>query len=225
MNNTSLWCRVALCLTGITLIVLCSTVRSDEGHHAAAGVVTTLLSQEGRSVKLMISGHSETETIPVPDDSLFTSKCRHCDVMIHFKAKDAAQKCPVCPCEKSNLDCTIQTSIKPASWQTLVRSLPKGTAIHVVFLDAEKPETGAKSLSVDFNTVLIPVEHMASYSVVQLMDLVKPFGVKTASLEAGGSQLLIALKAPWTVEKEAKLEKVIVAASGRISWPDSAPTR
>lgn len=209
------------CVTCVSLMIVCMPILADSG---AVGVVTCLSSPVpvGQAIRLIVSGSTDPISVPIDGDTLIVSNCRHCNMAVQFKAKDVAKKCSVCPCETSFRDCTIASSLKPTTWQTLLRGLPKGVALRVTYVDAEKPENGLKSLSIDMHSALIPVEHIGSFTPARVLELVKPIGILAATLEAGGSQLLISVKEPWTGEREKRLERAIADVGGRVNWPEDA---
>jgi hypothetical protein len=191
----------------------------------ASGALTTLAApptDEGK-IALLIAGQEKPVTVTLSQDTTLGGICIDCLLYLTFKPGESPKNCAVCGCAVSNAQCIAWTKLKSATWQDMFKALPKGAALRAVYNTPDKPESGLKTLLVDRRTVLLPVEGLNGQTPEQLLPLVKPFGGTKAELQAEGKQLVIHLKDDWSVEKEAKFEKALEKAGGKIVPVAPAP--
>ena len=220
---------IFLAITLATLTIVGGANANDKENEKAktAGAVTTLqgINDEKGTVTLLPQGKSEPILLQVSPTTVLGGVCHDCHLFQVFKASEPAKICDTCLCDKTNVECIAWKPVKPKTWQAMLRALPPGIALRVIYHEANKPETGLKTLTVDHRTVLLPVEGLGNKTADQLLDLVKPIGGINAEMLGGGKQLLIDLKEDWTLEREARLEKALTDAGAKVTFKYSNSSR
>lgn len=217
-------------LTGFFALVLAALVvglsgmgRADDAKAGGAlGSFWTLPADAGK-LTLVLAGQQDPVTVTVSDTTLFAGICLDCSLPLEFKPGEAGKKCNVCGCAVSNAACIVGKPVKEGTWQAMLKALPHGVALRPTFNTPDKPESGLKKLTVDLRAVFLPVTGLDSQTPDQLLALVKPLGGTQAALIDGGKRLSIHLKADWTTDKAAKLEKALAGVNAKVVVPE-APT-
>jgi hypothetical protein len=193
---------------------------------SAAGPLTALAAapKDDGSVLLLPSGDTRPLAFTIKADTTLGGICIDCMLFQTFKASDVTGKCQECGCGSPNAVCIAWKPLKTVTWQEMLKALPPGTGLRVVYNTADKPDSGLKGLLVDRRTVLLRVSGLDMKTPEELNGLVKLFDGTKAELTAGGTQLVIRLKDDWTVEKEAKFEAALTRAGGKIVTTPIEPT-
>ncbi len=175
------------------------------------------------TVSLIIPGQAAPVNTSVSASTIFAGTCQDCMLPMEFKPDQAAKNCAVCGCAANNTTCIAGKPVKDGTWQSMLRLLPHGIGLAAIFVDPAKPESGLKKLTVNLRAVILPISGLGSYLTPdQLLALVKPIGGIRAELLDSGKLLSVTLKADYTSEKAAKLEKAISAANGKVSVPNAS---
>jgi hypothetical protein len=217
------WIRNLLVLSTVVLGVGLSSAFAQETTAPSKpdrGVIATFwtMPKEDGNVTLLVSGESKPTTLAIDSNLPMSGVCHDCNMMLHFKAKDAGKSCDMCSCSLSNAECIVWTKLKTNAWQGLLPGLPRGTGLHLVYQVADKPDSGLKKLDIDRKVVLLPVTGLAGVTVPQILAMVKPFGGTRVEFVAENTQVLIHLSSEWTTENEAKFEKALTTVGCKIDW-------
>jgi hypothetical protein len=192
----------------------------------ADGAVTTggfwQISKEAGKVELVIPGQAAPVATAVTDSTLIAGVCLDCMLPLEFKTTQAGKNCSVCGCSVSNAACIVGKPVKDGTWQSMLKALPHGVGLLPVYVEAGKPESGLKRLTVNLRAVVLPVSGLDGQSADQLLNIVKAIGGTKAELLDSGKILSVTLKTDYTADKAAKLEKAIAAANGKITVPEAA---
>lgn len=209
-----------LTVTLISMTLLGIARANDKENEKAkkAGAVTTLwgIHKEESMVALLPEGKAEPIMVKISPNTILGGICHECHLFQQFKASEPAVKCDTCICGNPNVQCVAWKPVKPATWEQMLRDLPRGIALRVIYNEGDKPESGLKSLTIDRRTVLLPVEGLSGQSSEQLLTLFKPLGIEKAQMVGDKKQLLLDLKEDWTLERAAKFEKALIKAGGKI---------
>ena len=187
---------------------------ADPGQTVPPGVIASLwaLPAGDASVTLIESGKTDPVTVPVAATSMFSGICHDCGMVLKFTAAQAGKSCVMCPCAVPMSECIVWTKLKHNTWGDMLQGLPKGTALHVVFNDPDKPEAGVKTIVMDRRTVLLQADGLDKVDTTQLMAIAKPLGATKAEVSADKKQLTLMLQSDWTNDKAGKLQKALAAA-------------
>jgi hypothetical protein len=209
---------LAAALATVALVGIAHANDKENEKAKNAGAVTTLwgIHKEESMVSLLPQGKSEPVMVKINPTTILGGICHECHLFQQFKASEPAVKCDTCICGNPNVQCVAWKPVKPATWEKMLESLPRGVALRVVYNEVDKPESGLKTLTIDRRTVLLPVEGLSGQSSDQLLTLFKPLGAEKARIVSDGKQLLMDMKEDWTLERAAKFEKALTKAGGKI---------
>jgi hypothetical protein len=210
---------LALALAVLTVGISGPIRAEDTKSSGILGSLWTVPAESGK-VTLVLAGQPDPITVTVSDTTVFAGICLDCSLPLEFKPGEAGKKCNVCGCAVSNAACIVGKPVKEGTWQAMLKGLPHGVGLRPTFNIADKPESGVKKLTVDLRSVLLPVTGLDSQTPDQLLALVKPLGGTQAELIDGGKRLSVHLKSDWTVEREAKLEKVLATVNAKVVVPE-----
>lgn len=211
---------VALVAAGVSFALGTAAIAQDNTKAKPAPVLTFWsLPAAGGAITVIQQGVVEPKTIAISPDTIVAGICEDCMLPMKFKASEANKNCAVCGCVVSNAQCIAGKPVK-ATWQAMFQNLPRGVVLRPVYNTPDSAESGVKSLSVDRHSVLLPVEGLDSQSPDQLAALVKQAGGTKGELVDGGKRLTFAVKDEWTHDRQAKFEKLLAKAGGKVSQPD-----
>lgn len=225
--------RTLIALPGAALLTLGWLCSGSAGLRAATihmgpGTVTAsvwLLPKKGETVLLVTLDKSGPIKTTVRADTQIEGICMHCDIKMQCRAADLEKKCGTCPCGFSNFACLAARAPSANTWQAMLEALPQGTQLRVEYADPEQPNNGIRRLVVDRHAVLLPVEGLSGATPQQLQDLRKCVGAARIELNPHCDRLQLSLKANWTTDKVARLEKALATLDARIApVPSEAAT-
>jgi hypothetical protein len=171
------------------------------------------------SISLTVSGQSAPVVTKVTDATVFAGVCQDCMLPMEFKSGQTGKSCAVCGCSVNNATCLAGKPVKDGTWQSMFKLLPQGAGLSIVYVDPSKPELGLAKVTVNLKAVILSVSGLDALTPDQLLALAKPIGATKVELLDSGKVLLVTLKVDYSAEKAAKLEKAILAASGKINVP------
>lgn len=218
--------KLILLSSALLSVMLVGAVRADDTENSKAkkaGAVTILwaIPKEREMVTLLEQGKDKPIIVMLGGDSILGGICHDCHLFQTFKPGDAAKGCNTCACDKPNTECIAWKPVKPRTWDAMLQALPRGIALRVTYKEADKSDSGIKTLTVDHRTVLLPIEGLSGQTPDQLLKLVKPVGGVKAELVGDGKQLLIDLKEDWTLDQEAKFEKALAETGAKLTFDES----
>ncbi|HZO91062.1 MAG TPA: hypothetical protein VFB38_22240 [Chthonomonadaceae bacterium] len=218
--------RIGLGVVSLTLVAVgfAGSVRAEDTAEKikATGALTALAAPptDENKLSLLLPGQTKPVEFTMNPDTTIGGMCEHCLLYQPFKAGEAPKKCEMCGCDKTNAICIAWRNLKNSTWQAMFRALPRGIGLRAIYKEADKPESGLKSLIADRRTVLLPVEGLAGQTPEQLLALVKPFDGTKAELLADGKQLVIHLKDDWTRDKATKFEQALAKIGAKFAYPE-----
>lgn len=187
---------------------------------SSPGIVSTMwtLQKEDAKVRL-ITLNDDPILITIQPETLIAGMCVHCNLVMEIKAGQNAKNCTKCACSLSNTECFLNKVAGKNGWADMLKAMPPGTALLVEYLDAGKPQSGLKRLTIDYKTVLLPIKSASSPSAEDLKAAVRAVGGTSVELGDEGKRLLIHLKNDWTQDKEIRLAKSLAQIGVAIDFP------
>lgn len=207
---------LTLAIAGMALSV---AAVAQEKKAASPTLVFWSMPKESGGINVLELGVDAPKTIVISPTTVFDGMCEHCMLPIKFKAADSGKNCQPCGCAVSNAECVAGKPIK-GTWQAMFTGLPRGVALRPVFNEADKPESGLKTLYVDRHIVFLPVDGMSAVTPEQIAALVKSVGGAKPELLIGGKHLTFTTKEEWVHTTEAKFIKALAKIGGKISEPE-----
>lgn len=210
----------------ITLLTLACVVSGagatdDEKKSARpTGVVSTLwgLQDAGEKVTLLVM-HGDPLTLAVQPDTLLAGMCLHCNIVMEVKAGQSAKTCTKCACNTGNAECFVNKVAGKNGWTDLFKALPKGTVLRVETMQADKPDSGLKRLTIDYKTALLPIQSASAPTLDVMLAAAKAVGGTSVELDDEGTRLLIHLKTDWTQDRETRLAKSLAQIGVDVAFP------
>jgi hypothetical protein len=211
---------MAAMAAGIACMALGAAVSADE---KAAGPKTMYtfwaMPAQGAGITVLAQGSEMPKTIEFAPTTIIDGMCVHCLLPLKFKATEGKKNCMVCGCAVSNAECIAGKPVK-GSAETIFQGLPRGAALRLVYNEVDKPESGIKTVFVDFNSVYLPVDGLAGQTPAQLASLVKQVGGTKPELVDNDKRMTFTVKDGWIHETAAKFAKVLAKVGAKISQPE-----
>ncbi len=210
-------------LAGVLAVAATALSLSFSSPARADGATVTgsfwQISKEAGKVELVVPGQAAPVVSAITDTTVISGTCLDCMLPLEFKTTQTGKNCAVCGCSVSNAACIVGKPVKDGTWQSMLKALPKGVALTATFVEAGKPESGIKKLSVNLRSIVLAVSGLDGQSADQLLGLVKGIGGTKAELVDAGKVLVVTLKADYTADKATKLEKALIDANSKINAP------
>lgn len=184
-------------------------LRAQETKNAETSMILLDAPRDGDKVTLLAWNRADPLTPVVQAKTIIEGICLHCNIPMKFVAAQSPAKCNVCPCGATFADCLTGKSGKNVTWSEMLSALPHGAGLRVDLTDADTPQATVKRISVDLKTALLPLEKPLEMADAPLLALVKPLGVRSLERAGGDKLLRLNLKDNWTVERAAKMTKLL----------------